>query len=679
MADPSSDAPPLAGPASEARLDSWKEIAAYLKRDVTTVQRWEKREAMPVHRHIHDKLGSVYAFKSELDAWTHSRHDESERRIQLDPAPASPSISQPTAVTPASRNRSTILWSLTAAALTAALAAGWWVVDRTEYFWRNPLDGAQFQRLTDFNGTEEAAAVSRDGRFVAFLSDRDGQMDVFVTQVGTGQFYNLTRGAVRELINPSIRTMGFSPDGALVTFWTRNPDTSGGDISLWAVPTLGGKPRPYLEGIAEFDWSRDGTRLAYHTPGPGDPMFVRDSGRDATDRAIFTATSGLHAHFPLWSPDQRFIYFVQGSVPNAMDVWRIGPQGNTAEQVTHHVGRVSHPVMIDSRTLMYLASDGDGSGPWLHSIDVERRVPHRVSAGVDRYTSLAASDDGRRLVLTLANPKGTLWRVPVTGTPADASHLTPVSLTTGPGFAPQMGSGYLLYVSSKAAGDGVWKLADGAAIELWSAPEARIIGSPAIEPRTQRIAFAVERHGQSELLVMNVDGTNAHAVGSSLKLRGSPGWAPDGQSITSAADVDGTPRLFTISLDGSVTPFTQDYAIDPVWAPGGEFVLYSGPDIGTTFSVKAATRSGPYPLPELTLTRGARRLRFLDTDSIVVMRGEIQHKDLWLIDLTTRAERQLTNLPPGFDVRDFDVSPDGREIVLERMQDDSDVVLLERH
>src|SRR5687767_9775872 len=51
------------------RLDSWKDIAAYLKRDVSTVQRWEKREGMPVHRHVHDKLGSVYAFRSELDAW----------------------------------------------------------------------------------------------------------------------------------------------------------------------------------------------------------------------------------------------------------------------------------------------------------------------------------------------------------------------------------------------------------------------------------------------------------------------------------------------------------------------------------------------------------------------------------------------------------------------------------
>src|SRR6201996_6666316 len=55
------------------RLDSWKEIAAYLNRDVTTVQRWEKREGMPVYRHVHDKRGSVYAVPEELDAWREQR------------------------------------------------------------------------------------------------------------------------------------------------------------------------------------------------------------------------------------------------------------------------------------------------------------------------------------------------------------------------------------------------------------------------------------------------------------------------------------------------------------------------------------------------------------------------------------------------------------------------------
>src|SRR5512132_170777 len=56
------------------RLSSWKEIATYVKRDVSTVQRWEKREAMPVHRHLHDKRGSVFAFRSELDVWARGRH-----------------------------------------------------------------------------------------------------------------------------------------------------------------------------------------------------------------------------------------------------------------------------------------------------------------------------------------------------------------------------------------------------------------------------------------------------------------------------------------------------------------------------------------------------------------------------------------------------------------------------
>jgi len=56
------------------RLDSWKEIAAYLKRDIRTVQRWEVSEGLPIHRHLHRKQGAVYAYALELDSWWHN-HD----------------------------------------------------------------------------------------------------------------------------------------------------------------------------------------------------------------------------------------------------------------------------------------------------------------------------------------------------------------------------------------------------------------------------------------------------------------------------------------------------------------------------------------------------------------------------------------------------------------------------
>ena len=64
---------PPSGPSLADRLDSWKEIAAFLGRGVRTVQRWEREEGLPVHRLAHDKRGSVYARREELAAWWDSR------------------------------------------------------------------------------------------------------------------------------------------------------------------------------------------------------------------------------------------------------------------------------------------------------------------------------------------------------------------------------------------------------------------------------------------------------------------------------------------------------------------------------------------------------------------------------------------------------------------------------
>ncbi|HEU4971589.1 MAG TPA: AAA family ATPase, partial [Gaiellaceae bacterium] len=58
------------------RLDSWKEVAGYLNRHVTTIRRWEKHEGLPVHRHRHTKLGSIYAYTRDLDGWFESRREE---------------------------------------------------------------------------------------------------------------------------------------------------------------------------------------------------------------------------------------------------------------------------------------------------------------------------------------------------------------------------------------------------------------------------------------------------------------------------------------------------------------------------------------------------------------------------------------------------------------------------
>jgi TolB-like protein/tetratricopeptide (TPR) repeat protein len=129
MGEPSVGAPPSERPLEDqlGRLDSWKEIAAYLKRDVTTAQRWEKREGMPVHRHVHDKGGSVYALTQELDDWIQSRRprvDESEKKPEAEMPTAAPSGHNAIA---ARRSR---LWFVLAAVLCLCLAAAAWLIFR---------------------------------------------------------------------------------------------------------------------------------------------------------------------------------------------------------------------------------------------------------------------------------------------------------------------------------------------------------------------------------------------------------------------------------------------------------------------------------------------------------------------------------------------------------------------
>jgi Tol biopolymer transport system component len=671
MDKPSSEQPH--GP-NQGRLNSWKKIAVYLKRDITTVQRWEKREGMPVHRHLHDKMGSVYAFQSELDAWMHGRSEQQPQSATEPRADAAPTT-QPRMATFRFRRSATAVGAVLGAAAIAFIV--WY--ERSDHFWRNPLAGAVYQSVTGFDGRNEAAAVSRDGQFIAFLSDRGGRTDVWVTQVGSGQFHNLTRGLEGELVNPSLRELGFSPEGSLVTFWLRRQSGPPGDISVWAVPTLGGEPRPYLEGASEVTWSPDGNQLAYHTPQPGDPLFIGDGKGVSRSGPILTAPSGLHNHFQVWAP-ANLIYFSKGTLPDQLDVWRVDTRGQALERITSHSTRVTYPVLLDQRTLLYLATAPDGSGPWVYGMDVERRVAHRLTAGVEQYTSLAASADGHRVIATVSTPQRTLWRVPISDPSMSESAPVRIKLTTGTGFAPRVGPNYLLYVASGGTGESIWKISGAAAMQLW-ASDARIIGAPAISADGRFIAFSVRRGTQALLYAMGSDGSRPHIVSDSLELRGAPAWAPDGRSIISAADDKGVPHLFRIPLEGNAPqPFVGAYSVDPTWSPDGRFVIYSGPDVGTRFAVKAATaESAEHPLPELLLTRGARHLALLPGGrKLVFLQGEIQHKNLWMVDLETGAMQQLTRMPAEFDVRDFDLSADGTEAILEREQAQSEVVVIDR-
>jgi Tol biopolymer transport system component len=575
-------------------------------------------------------------------------------------------------------------WVASAAVVIAGAVLGWQL--RPDASLRDPLAGATFTRLTDWDGAEEQVAISRDGKFVAFISDRSGMWDAWVGQIGAGRFSNLTNGRAQDLRNPAGPNVGFTPDGSLVTLLIRLRDpASGVQSDGWAVPTIGGELHPYMNRYAPkmaiADWSRDGRQLAYNTGDPGDPIFVRDLEKGTT-RRILVSNPGIHNHSPVWSSDGAFIYFLRGFPPDQMDLWRIRADGGMPERLTFHESRVIFPTFVDKRTLLYLATADDGSGPWVHALDVERRVSQRINTGVDAYTSIAASVDGRRIVGAVSRPTSGLWRATIDEHPIDDSRAVRVTLPTAQGLSPRFGPDYILYRASTAGNDGLWMLGEGQkATELWNSHDGRVVAAPAIAPNGGQFAFPVRRGGVTRLYVMNADGRAFRQLAEELDVRGSPAWSPDGQWLAVAANRDGQPALFKLPINGGApVRLVQGFALDPVWSPSGRFVVYSGADVGTMFSLKAVAADGsPYPLPEFHLVRGARRVAFLGgDDALVMLKGDMSYKELWVCDLKTGRERQLTALGRGFTIGDFDISPDGREVLFDRSRDESDIVLIER-
>jgi len=578
-----------------------------------------------------------------------------------------------------SRGRTWLLLGVLSVTIVATLT---WVGTRRTDSAVNPLANARFSRLAGFEGVGRAAAISRDGNVVAFLANREGRSDVWVSEVGSGSYRNLTRGEQGDFHNnPEIRTLDFTADSSLVSIWTRSSDGSRPqDVNILAVPTRGGPLRVYLPEIAEYDWSRDGKKMVFHPAAPGDPILVREPGK--ADRLIYVAAAGVHCHFPVWSPDDAFIYFVRG-VPSdgVWDIWRVRPSGTGLERLTTHNSYVAYPTLLDRHTMVYLATSSDGSGPWLYTIDTQRPVPHRISLGLETYTSLAASADGKRLVATVVNRGSSLWRLTLRakdGTPITTPTPT---LLAADGAAPRLGPDYLLYVAWRSGKQGIWTLTRGTNREIWSSAHSLIAGAPAIAPDGRHIAFTTRDNERTVLHVIDRDGSHARVIADSLVLRGNPAWATDGQSIVMAVVREEEPRLTSIFLNGAPPlPLVGEYSMDPVWSTDGHFLVYSGADIATIFPLRAAAKDGrPYPLPTLILTRGARRVAFsTDGQSLVVLRGDFDHKDFWLIDLRTGAQQMLAELPAQFVVADFDMSPDGSEILFERAQENSELALIER-
>jgi Tol biopolymer transport system component len=484
---------------------------------------------------------------------------------------------------------------------------------------------------------------------------------------------NLTKGTRTQVL---VRNTGFTYDGSEV--WLSS--APGGD-RLRLVPLMGGTARPFLfEHSLEPAWSPDGSQIVSHPYDDGDPFILTDRDGD-NPKQIFTSRAGGHSHYPVWSPDGGWIYFVSGLWDaREMDIWRIRPSGGAPERLTDLNSDIRYLAFLDNHTVLYTSPDQNGAGPWLWALNTETRRSTRIGSGLEVYSSVDASADGRRLVVTVSRPTANLLSIPILDRPTEEKDAKPYPVSSVRAYAPRFGGKALFYLSSRGGGDGLWRFEDGQAIEVWRGADGALLEPAAVSPDGRRVAVILRKQGKRRLTALSAEGGDARPLALSIDVTSST-WSPDGKWIVAAGVDANGPGLYKVPADGGdPQKIVKGDANNPIWSPDGSVIVYTGPVSGPVGPLLMVHPDGsPIESPSIRVrvntehyrfVPGRRQLVYLPTPTLV------EPELFWMLDLDTMKSRRLSNVDLRTN-RTFDITPDGKQIVFDRLRDNSDVVLIE--
>ncbi len=521
-------------PSAEGRLDSWKEIAAYLSRGTRTVQRWEREHRLPVHRLrlTRGRGASVHAYKAELDTWWAAhRADLEQESPEAAPAPDGRLLPR------------RAVWIAVLASITViASLAGWWLSGSGRAS-RAPL---RVVPLTSYAGYEDYASFSPDGEHVAFswTGAKQDNLDIYVKTIGREPPLRLTRDPLPD----SYPT--WSPDGRWIAFLrSKRPEAD----AVLLVPAQGGPERQVaevcnLQGDLRdplLAWTPDGRWLIVpDKSAPAEPYALILLSPDSGEKRRLTAPSSrsLGDSSPAVSPDGKILAFSRCATIEVCDIHLLDLfPDSTAKGQPRRLSREQAAIasimwLPGGRELLYVLGHGDL--PTLQRIEVvgsARAKP--VSSVTNIGYQVRISPRGDRLAYTLGSDDRNVYRVP----------LSERGEVTGP---PE-------------------KLASSTRIEQ----------SPSISPDGKRIAVMSYRTGHPEIWVSNLDGSGAVQVTSfGGPLTAIPRWSPDGRYIAFDSRAGGDAEIYVVSpAGGRATRLTSEPSNDcvPSWSRDGRWIYFA--------------------------------------------------------------------------------------------------------
>src|SRR5216684_4351754 len=422
--------------------------------------------------------------------------------------------------------------------------------------WTADENGGNIQRLTVNKARDAYPRYSPDGKWIAFSSDRNGNLDVFIIPAGGGTAKQLTSHSADDAV------LGWTPDGRGVLFSSQR----GEDFMavLYVVSVDGGMPwRAGPDMGIQASFSPDGKRIAYNPKGQ---VYWRKYYRGAYQTDVWiedvaakkftqlTDFDGLDS-WPMWSTDGD-IYFVSDRDGNGLtNIWRISESGGKAERVTSFKsGDVRFPsISADGKVIVFEHDFG------IWKLDTGSKKVTPIHLNIDADTQENATES------RLFNSE------------ADEYELSPNSRhiivsVHGEVFTAPVEEGDIKQITDSPARDRF----------VSYAPDGKSLG------------FISDRSGREELYVVGVDGTGeAQKLTDINALKLGYNWSPDSKEIAFTSS-DSKLRKVNVGskLVSELDSSRYGNISTPVWSPDGKWLAYSKSEASRTSDIYLIASAG---------------------------------------------------------------------------------------
>jgi len=535
------------------------------------------------------------------------------------------------------------------------------------------------------SGRVTAAALSPDGKYVAYARSEPAgsgaaspMQSLWVKQIAGGEVQILPPAAVNYRVGYD-SGLTFAPNGGSL-YLVRAEKSDPNIGTLYEMPTLGGTLRRIADNVdSPVTMSPDG-KLAF-TRNSEDKqnsalMIMNEDGtgeRQAVEHKFPTEFEQV-----AWSPRRTAIAVIKGQLDTSGKYYRQlieipFPGGSERSVSNERWSGVTGLAWAANGSGLVVSAQYEPGGPHpiayvTHDTGEVRKITNGQS---DYYVGVSISADSRSLVSVLDNELFDLWL----GRFSDPNSLRPITTDGNSVYGIWTPDKRIVFANS-AGGNSFWAMnADGrGATQLTPAVEYAV-SYPRASPNGRYIVFTSWKSNTAHIWRMDVDGGNARQLTNSQYDFDYPDCSPDGAWVTYAKD--GPEKgIWKVSIEGGdPVRLSQGNVRTPVVSPNGKMIAYREISEGHPGKIAIMPFSGGPPIKTFDI-QATHALRWTpDSLKILYVKNEGDFSNIWSLPISGGKSTQITRFNSD-QIMDFDLSPDGSQIVMSRLRKESDVMLI---